>query len=91
MKELLGHASNLVLAPDTKNAPKVKAVLELAVICSEPVYSYGLDGLQSSREVSTTRMTVGHKALRETAQQLIALADEAEALEAAMNSVLGKN
>ena len=85
MKELLGHASNLILAPDLDAPPKVKARIELIVICSEATYSYGLEGLTRGRAVTDMRMLCGHKALRDTAKQLIALADEAESLEKAMN------
>lgn len=86
MKELLGHASNLLLAPDLDDPPKVKGRIELVLICSEPVFEYGVEGLTRRREVSTMRLLAGHKALRETAQKLIELADEAESLEVAMNS-----
>lgn len=86
MKELLGHASNLILAPDLDAPPKVKARIELVLICSEPVYGYGLEGLTRDREVSTMRVLAVHKALRETARRLIELADEAEALEKSMNA-----
>jgi hypothetical protein len=85
MKELVGHASNLILAPDTSNPPKVKARIELIVICSEPAYGYGLDGLTSSRNVTDVRVLCGHADLRKTAQKLIELADEAASLEKAMN------
>lgn len=86
MKELLGHASNLILAPDLDAPPKVKARVELVMICSEPVFGYdGLEGLTRDREVSSFRVLAGHKALRETAQRLIELADEAESLEKTMN------
>ena len=89
MKELLGHASNLILAPDLDAPPKVKARVELIVICSEPTYGYGLEGLTRGRTVSDMRVLCGHKALRETAQKMIELADEAEALEKAMNDATG--
>ena len=85
MKELLGHASNLILAPDLEAPPKVKARVELIVICSEPVFGYGLEGMTRSREVSSFRVLAGHKALREMAKRLIELADEAAALEKTMN------
>jgi hypothetical protein len=85
MKELLGHASNLILAPDLDAPPKVKAQIELVMICSEPRFGYGLEGLTRGREVSSMRLLAGHKALRETAQRLIERADEAESLEKAMN------
>lgn len=85
MKELLGHGSNLILAPDLEAPPRVKARVELVIICSEPVFGYGLDGLTRDREVSTMRLLAGHKALRELAQKLTELADEAEALETTMN------
>ena len=89
MKELLGHASNLILAPDMDAPPKVKARIELILICTEPTYDYGVDGLKSSRTVTDMRVLCGHKALRETAQRLIELADEAESLETAMNEKIG--
>ena len=85
MKELLGHASNLILAPDLDAPPRVKARVELVMICSEPVFGYGIEGLTRSREVSSFRLMAGPKALRETAQKLIELADEAESLEKTMN------
>lgn len=85
MKELLGHASNLLLAPDLDTPPKVKARIELVLICSEPVFGYGVEGLKRDREVSTMRLLTGHAALRDTAKKLIELADEAEALEKTMN------
>jgi hypothetical protein len=85
MKELLGAASNLILAPDLDAPPKVKALVELVMICSEPVFGYGVEGLTRDREVSSFRVLAGHKALRETAQRLIELADEAESLERTMN------
>lgn len=85
MKELLGHGSNLILAPDLEAPPRVKARVELVIICSEPVFGYGLDGLTRYREVSTMRLLARHEALRELAQKLTELADEAEALETTMN------
>ena len=85
MKELLGHASNLILAPDLDAPPKVKARIELVVICSEPTFGYGVEGLTRSREVSSVRVLCGHKALRDTAKALLVLADEAETLEKTMN------
>lgn len=85
MKELLGHASNLVLVPDPDAPPQVKARVELVLICSEPVFGFGLEGLTRDREVSTMRLLASHKALRETAQRFVELADEAEALEKLMN------
>lgn len=85
MKELLGHASNLLLAPDLENAPKVLARVELILICSEPRYGYGVEGLTRTREVSDVRVLCGHDALRKTARKLLELADEAEALEKSMN------
>lgn len=88
MKELLGHASNLILAPDLETPRKVKARVELVLICSEPVFGYGLEGITRDREVSTMRLLAGHKALRETAKQLMKLADEAETTEKAMNSAM---
>lgn len=88
MKELLAHASNLILAPDEATPPKVKARLELVFICSEPVWGFGVEGLSNRREVSDFRLLVGHKALRDTAKSLLKLADEAESLESAMNEKL---
>lgn len=88
MKELLGHASNLILAPDLEAPPKVKARVELVLICSEPVFGYGLEGLTRDREVSTMRVLAGHKALRDTAKKLLQLADEAETTEKAMNAAM---
>lgn len=85
MRELLGHASNLILAPVHHAPPKVTARIELIVICSEPAYSYGLGGLKSERTVTEFRVLCGHKELRETAKQLAALADDAEDLEKTMN------
>ncbi len=85
MKELLGHSSNLILAPDLTKPTRLRASVELIVICSEPTYSYGLEGLTRSRTVTEMRVLCGHKALRDTARQLIELADEAESLEKAMN------
>jgi hypothetical protein len=85
MKELLGQASNLILAPDLDAPPKVKARIELILICSEPTYGYGLEGLTRGRTVTDMRLLCGQKALRETAQKMIELADEAEALEKVMN------
>jgi len=85
VKELLGHASNLILAPDLDAPPKVKARIELVLICSEPRFGYGVEGLTRDREVSCMRLLAGHKALRETAMRLIELADEAETLEKTMN------
>jgi hypothetical protein len=85
MKELLGHASNLILVPVLHAPPQVKARIELIVICSEPTYTYGLDGFKNERTVSEFRVLCGHKDLREMAKQLIALADEAEDLEKTMN------
>ena len=90
MKELLGHASNLILAPDMDAPPKVKARIELVMICSEPVFGYGLEGLTRDREISSFRVLSGHKALRDTAQRLIELADEAEELEKTMNDAMAK-
>ena len=89
MKELLGYASNLILAPDLEAPPKVKARVELIVICSESTYGYGLEGLTRGRTVTDMRVLCGHKALRETAQKLIELADEAESLEKTMNDATG--
>ena len=86
MKELIGHASNLMLEPDLQAPPKVRGCVELIVICSEAKYGYGLEGITRSREVSSFRVQAGHKALREMAQRLIYLADEAEALEKTMNN-----
>ena len=88
MKELFGHASNLVLAPDLDNPPKVRARIELIVICSEPAYSFDVDGLKRGRTISDMRVLCGHAALRETAKKLIELADEAESLETSMNAAL---
>lgn len=90
MKELLGHASNLILAPDLDAPPKVKARVELVVICSEPTFGYGVEGLTRNREVSSVRVLCGHKALRDTAKQLLVLADEAEALEKTMNDATAR-
>ena len=89
MKELLGHASNLILAPDLDAPPKVKARIELILICTEPTYDYDVEGLKRSRTVTDMRVLCGHKALRETAQKMIELADEAESLETAMNEKIG--
>jgi len=86
MKELLGHASNLILAPDLDAPPKVTARIELIVICSEATYGYGLEGLTRGRSVADMRVLCGHKALREMAQKLLALADEAKSLEDVMNA-----
>lgn len=85
MRELLGHASNLILAPVLHAPPKVTARIELIVICSEPAYAYGLDGLKTERTVTEFRVLCGHKDLRNTAKQLIALADDAEDLEKTIN------
>jgi len=90
MKELLGHASNLILAPDLDAPPKVKARIELVMICTEPVWGYGVEGMTRSREVSSFRVLAGHKALRETAQKLMEIADEAEALEKTMNDATAR-
>jgi len=88
MKELLGHASNLILAPDLDTPPRVKARVELIVICSEPTYGYGLEGLTRGRTVTDMRVLCGHKELRQMARKLIELADEAESLEKAMNDAV---
>lgn len=88
MKELLAQASNLLLAPDLSSPPKVLARVELILICSEPVYNYGAGGLSSTREVSDMRVLCGHAALRDMAEKLIELANEAKALEVVMNSAL---
>ena len=85
MKELLGHASNLILTPDLDAPPRVKARVELIVICSEPTYSYGVEGLKRDRNLTDMRVLCGHTALRDTAKALLLLADEAESLEKAMN------
>lgn len=86
MKELVAHASNLLLVPKLDAAPQVKAQIELILICSEPTYSYDLDGLARGRSVSDMRVLCGHRALREMAKKLIDLADEAESLEDSMNA-----
>lgn len=88
MKELLAQASNLLLAPDLSSPPKVLARVELILICSEPVYNYGAGGFSSTREVSDMRVLCGHAALRDMAEKLIELANEAKALEIGMNSAL---
>ena len=85
MKELLGHASNFILAPDVDAPPRVTARIELVLIWSEPAFGYGVEGLTRSRDVSSVRVLCGHKALRDTAKALIVLANEAEALEKTMN------
>lgn len=89
MKELLAHASNLLLVPDLDAPPKVQARIELVLICSEPVFSYGLEGLKRDREVSTLRVLAGPQALRDLAQRLGKLADEGEELENTLNDVTG--
>jgi hypothetical protein len=88
VKELVGHASNLVLAPDLDAAPRIKARVELIVICSEPRYGYGLEGLTRTRDVSEFRVLCGHEVLRKTAAKLLELADEAEELESRTNARL---
>jgi len=87
MKGLLAHASNLFLIPELKEPPKVRAQIELILICSEASYSYGLEGLARGRDVSDLRVMCGHKELREMATQLLSLAAEAESLEKVMNGL----
>ena len=87
MKELLAHASNFLFAPDydADQKTRLKARVELILVCSEPEYSVGVEGLTRRREVSSTRVMCSHQALRDMGKQLIALAEEAEALEKAQN------
>jgi hypothetical protein len=88
MKELIGHASNLILAPDLDAPPRVKARVELIVICRETAYNYGPDGLAWGQTATDVRVLCGHKALRETAQKMLKLADDAEALERSVNDAM---
>ena len=87
MKELLAHASNFLFAPDydALQKTKIKARVELILVCSEPEYSVGVEGLTRRREVSSTRVMCSHQALRDMGKQLIAIAEEADALEKAQN------
>lgn len=88
MKELIGHASNLLLCPRLNSPPEVSAQVELVLICSEPAYSYGLEGISRSRVVSDLRVHICHAQMRELGLKLIELADETEKLELAMNKTM---
>jgi hypothetical protein len=88
MKEMIGHASNLILCPRLDSPPEVSAQIELVLICSEPSYSYGLDGITRNRVVSDLRVQVSHTQLRELGRKLIELAVETEKLELMINKTI---
>jgi hypothetical protein len=88
MKEMIGHASNLILCPRLDSPPEVSAQIELVLICSEPTYSYGLEGITRNRVVSDLRLQAGHTQLRELGRKLIELAEETEKLELLINKTI---
>ena len=78
MKEFCGSAANFCLTADADGP--FRSMAEITVIVSEPVYSFGIDGLKRNRDISQFRFGIGIKAMRNFAQHLTEYADSLEAL-----------
>jgi hypothetical protein len=85
MKQLVGNANKIILIPFLDDG-KVQACVELALICSEPVFEFDVEGFKKTHEVSTVKIVASGNVLRDLATQIVKLADQAKNMEEAINS-----
>ena len=95
MNELIGHSSNVMLAET--NEGRLRATVELVLLVSEPKYEADPGGFVKKRSVVDVRFATSIGGLRNLAEALYALADDAmtlqsrASLEAKSPAVAGKN